>query len=388
MPVAEKRDYYEVLGVSRDAAADEIKKAYRQAALKYHPDRNREDPTAETRFKEAAEAYEVLSDPEKRARYDRFGHRGVEGRGVHDFSHMGVQDIFSMFEDIFGGGMFGGGRRGGRGGVTLEMEIELTLEEVATGVQRPIEFERLEMCDRCSGSGAEPGSKRRTCPSCGGYGQVEQTSGFGSLFGRIVTTCPTCRGKGTIITTPCRQCRGSGRQPKHRSLSVQLPAGIQDGQAVRIAGEGEPSENGGVRGDLHVFVRIKPHPFFERHGQDLLCKVPISFTQAALGARIEVPSLTGRVEIKIPAGTQHGQMFRLNGKGLPSLRTNRLGDEIVQVWIEVPKKLNKKQEQLLREYAKSEDKAVLPESKGFFDKLAEFFSGGKPEQAESDQHHE
>jgi len=382
MPVAEKRDYYEVLGISRDANADEIKKAYRRAALKYHPDRNRDDPTAEAKFKEAAEAYEVLSDAEKRARYDRYGHEGVQGRGVHDFSGMGVQDIFSMFEDIFGGSMFGGGR-GARGGVNLEMEVSVTLEEVATGVERDIEFERLDLCDRCSGSGAEPGSQRRTCPTCGGYGQVEQTSGFGSLFGRIVTTCPACRGKGTIITSACRQCRGGGRQPQRRRLSVHIPAGIQDGQAVRVAGEGEPSENGGVRGDLHVYVRVKPHPFFERHGQDLLCKVPISFTQAALGAKIEVPSLTGRVELKIPAGTQHGQMFRLAGKGLPSLRSSRTGDEIVQVWIEVPKKLNKKQEQLLREYAKIEDKDVLPESKSFFDKLAEFFSGAKPGDGES-----
>jgi len=382
MPVAEKRDYYEVLGLSREATVDEIKKAYRQAALKYHPDRNREDPAAEVKFKEAAEAYEVLSDPDKRSRYDRFGHRGVEGRGVHDFSGMGVQDIFSMFEDIFGGGMFGGRRS--RAGVNLEMEIELTLEEVAAGVERVIEFDRLDVCERCSGNGAEPGSQRRTCPTCGGYGQVEQTSGFGSLFGRVVTTCPNCRGKGTVITVPCHQCRGTGRQPRHRVLSVQIPAGIQDGQAVRVAGEGEPSDNGGARGDLHVYARVRRHPFFERHGQDLLCKVPISFTQAALGARIEVPSLTGPVELRIPAGTQYGQMFRLAGKGLPSLRSRRVGDELVQVWIEVPRKLDKKREQLLREYARSEDKAVLPESKSFFDKVAEFFSGSRQDETKSD----
>jgi molecular chaperone DnaJ len=377
LPVAKKRDYYEVLDVSRTAGADEIKKAYRQAALKHHPDRNREDPSAEGKFKEAAEAYEVLSDPEKRVRYDQYGHRGVEGRGVHDFSGMGVQDIFSMFEDIFGGGMFGGGRRGQRAGANLEMELELSLEEVATGVERVIEFERQDICERCSGTGAEPGSQRRTCPTCGGYGQVEQASGFGSLFGRVITTCPTCRGKGTVITSPCRQCRGTGRQPRHRKLSVQIPAGIQDGQAVRVGGEGEPSENGGACGDLHVYVRVRKHPFFERHGHDLLCRVPISFTQAALGAKIDVPSLTGPVELKIPAGTQHGQMFRLAGKGMPSLRSGRRGDEIVQVWIEVPKKLNKKQEQLLREYAKAEDATVLPESKSFFEKLTKFFSGSK-----------
>ncbi len=382
MPVAEKRDYYEVLGVARTATPEEIKKAYRQAALKFHPDRNRDDPEAESKFKEAAEAYEVLSDTEKRARYDQYGHRGVEGRGIHDFSGMGVQDIFSMFEDIFGGGMFGG-RRGPRAGVNLEMQIELSLEEVATGAERTLEFERLDVCDRCSGSGAEPGSQRRTCPTCGGYGQVEQASGFGSLFGRVITACPNCRGKGTIVTSPCRQCRGSGRQPRHRQLSVQIPAGIQEGQAVRVAGEGEPSENGGARGDLHVYVQIRKHPFFERHGQDLVCRVPISFTQAALGAKVDVPSLTGPVELKIPPGTQHGQLFRLGGKGLPSVRSHRKGDEIVQVWIEVPHKLNKKQEQLLREYAKSEDKAVLPESKSFFDKLAEFFSGSKSDESKS-----
>lgn len=377
MPVAEKRDYYEVLGVARTAGADEIKKAYRQAALKYHPDRNREDPSAEAKFKEAAEAYEVLSDQDKRGRYDQYGHRGVEGRGVHDFSGMGAQDIFSMFEEIFGGGVFGGRRGGPRAGVNLEMALDLSLEEVASGVERVIEFERMDMCERCSGTGAEPGSQRRTCPTCGGYGQVEQASGFGSLFGRVITACPTCRGKGTVITSPCRQCRSSGRQPKHRKLSVQIPAGIQDGQAVRVAGEGEPSENGGARGDLHVFVRVRKHPFFERHGQELVCRVPISFAQAALGAKIDVPSLNGPVELKVPAGTQHGQMFRLGGKGMPSLRSSRRGDEIVQVWIEVPKKLDKRQEQLLREYAKSEDTAVLPESKSFFDKVAKFFSGSK-----------
>ena len=376
MPVAEKRDYYEVLGVSREAGADEIKKAYRQCALKHHPDRNQNDPTAEVRFKEAAEAYEVLADPQKRQRYDQYGHRGLDGAGVHDFGGMGVDDIFSMFDDIFGGGIFGG-RRGGRrgGGVDLEMSMELTLEQVAAGVEEVVEFERQDFCETCAGSGSEPGSKKRTCPSCGGYGQVEQTSGFGALFGRVITTCPTCRGKGYMVTTPCRKCRGNGRQPKKRTLSVRVPAGVADGQVVRIAGEGEPSEDGASRGDLHLYIRVKQHPFFERHGQDLLCKVPISFPQAALGAKVEVPSLNGRVEVTIPPGTQHGQMFKLSGKGLPSLRSKARGDEIVQVWVEVPTKLNKKQEQLLREYAGSEDQSVLPRSRGFFDKVAEFFAG-------------
>lgn len=375
MAVAEKRDYYEVLGVSREAGFDDIRKAYRQAALKYHPDRNPDNPEAEALFKEAAEAYEVLSDAEKRQRYDRYGHQGVQGAGVHDFSGMNVQDIFSMFDDIFGGGFFGGRRE--RGGVDLEMQVELTLEQVAAGVERTVEFDRQDFCDTCSGSGSEPGSKRRNCPTCGGYGQVEQSTGLGAFFGRVVTACPSCRGKGTLIVSPCKKCRGTGRQTKHRVLTVRIPAGINDGQGVRAAGEGEPSENGGARGDLHLYVRIRPHPFLERHGHDLLCRVPISFAQAALGARIEVPTLAGAVELSIPPGTQHGQTFRLTGQGLPSLRSRGRGDEIVQVWIEVPRKLSTRQAELLREYAKTEDKSVLPESRGFFEKLAEFFSGGQ-----------
>jgi molecular chaperone DnaJ len=376
MAVAEKRDYYEVLGVERNAGADEIKRAYRQAALKHHPDRNPGKPEAEARFKEAAEAYEVLSDPGKRQRYDRFGHQGVKGAGVHDFSGMGVEDIFSMFNDIFGGGIggFGGGRRR-RGGVDLEMEIELRLEDIAEGTEKSIEFDRQDACSTCHGNGSEPGSEKRICPTCGGYGQVEQTSGFGALFGRVITTCPACKGKGSLIVTPCKACRGSGRRRVHRKLNVKIPAGINEGQGIRVAGEGEPSENGGDRGDLHVYVRIAKHPFFERHGRDLLCRVPISFAQAALGAKVEVPSLRGRIELTIPPGTDHGKMFRLAGKGLPDLRSGHHGDEIVQVWIEVPKKLDKRQEELLRQYADAEDKSVLPESKGFFERLANFFSG-------------
>jgi len=317
--VAQKRDYYEVLGVAREAAPDEIKKAYRQAALKHHPDRNRDNPDSEALFKEAAEAYEVLSDPDKRQRYDRFGHRGVQGAG-HDFSGMGVEDIFSVFSDIFGGGGFGGGR-GRRGGADLEMQIELTLEEIASGVNKSIEFDRRDLCEKCSGSGSEPGSKKRNCPTCGGYGQVEQATGFGALFGRVVTTCPSCRGKGELVVSPCKRCHGAGREMRHRVLNVDIPAGIEEGQGVRLAGEGEPSEGGGARGNLHIYVRLKKHPFFERQGRDLICRVPISFPQAALGAKIDVPSLNGRMEVTVPPGTQHGQLFRLSGKGLPSLRS-------------------------------------------------------------------
>lgn len=366
-----KRDYYEVLGVTRDAAPDQIKKAYRRMAHKHHPDRNPGDPDAETRFKECAAAYEVLSDPSKRQRYDQFGHAGLSGVGVHDFSSMGTEDIFSMFTDILGEA-FGGGRRRRRG-ADLQTEVELTLAEVATGAERSIEFTRQEFCDTCGGTGAQPGSQRRACETCGGYGQVEQAGGF--LFGRVVQTCPACRGRGSIITTPCRPCRGSGRTAKARVVTVRIPAGIHNGQAVRMRDEGEPGPDGTGRGDLHCYVGIKAHPFLERHDNDLLCRMPIGFSQAALGGKIEVPTLTGRADLTIPRGTQHGQLFRLPGLGLPDMRSGRRGDELVQTMIEIPKKLNKEQERLLREFASTEDKVVLPESKGFLDKVMDYISG-------------
>jgi molecular chaperone DnaJ len=371
--VNEKRDYYEVLNVSRSASPDEIKRAYRKAALAHHPDRNKNNPEAEAKFKEAAEAYEVLSDSQKRAQYDRYGHRGLSGSGLHDFSHMGVDDVFSIFSDIFGGGF--GGRRAVARGVDLQMEVALTLEEVSSGVERTIEFERRDFCDECAGNGAAPGSERRTCPTCGGYGQVEQASGFGALFGRIVTTCPSCRGRGSLVVTACRECGGTGRAVRRRVVTVQIPAGIHDGQAVRIRGEGEPGDNGVTRGDMHCYVQVKPHKFLERNGNDLVCRMPISFTQAALGATVEVPTLTGKADLKIPRGTQHGQLFRLRDQGLPDLRSGQRGVEIVQVLVEMPRKLNKKQEELLRQFAETEDKTVMPESKGFFEQVVDYLSG-------------
>ncbi len=370
-----KRDYYETLGVSRNAKVEEIKKAYRRHAHKYHPDRN-ESPEAEAIFKEGAEAFEVLSDPEKRRRYDQFGHAGLSGAGVHDFSTMDVGDIFSMFDGIFGGA-FGGRRRSHPGGVDLQTEITLSLAEVASGTERTIEFARRDLCDTCGGSGAAPGSQRRACATCGGYGQVEQTTGLGSIFGRVITTCPACHGRGSTVVSPCSACRGSGRVVKNRVVSAKIPTGIHDGQAVRIRGEGEVGEEGDHRGDLHCYVRVAPHPFLERHDNDLVCAMPVSFTQAALGAVVEVPTLSGKAELKIPSGTQYGQTFRLRGLGLPDLRTGRKGDEIVQVLIEIPKHLDKDQDRLLREFAKTEDRAVLPESKGFFDKLREYLGGFK-----------
>lgn len=369
----DKRDYYDVLGLERNSSPEQIKKAYRRLAHKHHPDRNPDDPSSESNFKEAAEAYEVLSDPAKRQRYDQYGHQGLSGAGVHDFSHMDVGDIFSMFGDIFGG--MSGQRRSRERGVDLQTEVELTLAEVATGVERSIEFSRKDFCEECGGNGAAPGSERQACSTCGGYGQVEQTTGFSALFGRVITTCPACQGRGSTIVTPCNDCRGSGRTMKHRTLTVTIPAGVHDGQAVRVRGEGEPSQAGTQRGDLHCYVRVKQHPFLERHNNDVVCRMPITFTQAALGAMVKVPTLTGTAELKIPRGTQHGQLFRLNGQGLPDLRSGRRADELVQVQVEIPKKLNKTQEDLLRDFAKTEDKAVLPKSTGFFDKMKDYLGG-------------
>jgi len=366
-----KRDYYDVLGLERSASPDQIKKAYRRLAHKHHPDRNQNDPAAEVKFKEAAEAFEVLADPAKRQRYDQFGHAGLSGAGIHDFSHMGVEDIASMFGDIFTD--FFGGRGRSRRGADLKTEMSISLLDVLHGVERTLEFSRTDGCDLCGGTGSAPGAQRRSCRTCGGYGQVEQTGGF--FFGRIISTCPACHGRGHEITTPCKECHGSGRVMKDRIVNVKVPPGIHDGQAIRVRGEGEAAENGSVRGDLHCYVRVEPHPFLERHNNELVCRLPISFTQAALGALVEVPTLNGKAEVKIPRGTQTGQLFRLAGQGLPDLRSGRRGDEIVQVMVEIPKRLDKQQEALLREFAASEDKAVMPESKGFFDKLKEYVAG-------------
>jgi len=379
MPAA-KRDYYEVLGVSRDADAEEIKRAYRKLAMKYHPDRATGDKAeAEARFKEAAEAYEVLSDPEKRRRYDQYGHAGVQGQ--HDFTRMDIADIFSMFDDIFAGlgaGLFGGGqrrssRRTAQRGFDLETQVELTLEEVATGCEKQIEFQRQELCQQCRGTGARPGSMPATCPQCGGHGRVAQ-QGLGGMF-RLVTTCPACGGQGTIVRDVCRACQGTGRETRKRVVKVSIPAGIHDGQALRIAGEGEPGTGGGPSGDLHCYIVVKPHPFLTRHNNDLVCEVPISFTLAALGGQLEVPTLNGTAELTIPPGTQHGEVFTIKGKGLPDLRTGRVGNQLVQVLIEVPRKLTEKQKQLLREFAQTESASSGDAKKSFFERLRAKLSG-------------
>jgi molecular chaperone DnaJ len=373
-----KRDYYEVLGVTRNANGEEIKRAYRRLAMKYHPDRaDGNKAEAEVAFKECAEAYEVLSDDQRRRRYDQFGHSGVAGG--HDFSHMDVGDIFSMFDDIFGGafgaragGARGGGRRVQRG-FDLETQVELTLSEVGTGCEKTLQFEKQELCETCKGSGAKPGVPPVVCVQCGGQGRIAQ-QGFGGMF-RMVTTCPNCRGRGSVIRDPCPTCRGSGRQLRQRVVTVKIPAGVHEGQAVRIAGEGEAGQQGAPPGDLHCYISVKPHPIFTRHQNDIVCQVPVSFTQAALGSVIDIPTLRGKEQLEIPAGTQHGEVFKLKGKGVPDLRSYKNGDEIVQILIEIPKRLSDRQKQLLKEFAASEDEKLMPQRKSFMDKLKQVFTG-------------
>lgn len=381
------RDYYEILGLTKQADAEEIKRSYRRLAMKYHPDRNPGDTEAETKFKEAAEAYEVLSDDQKRKIYDQYGREGLKGStggpATHDFSRMDPNDIFSMFNDIFEGMGVGGGNRGrGRAsqrGYDLETEVAISLEEVAKGCERDVEFTRLDVCKKCVGSGAKAGSSPITCSTCGGQGRVQQ-AGLGGMF-RMVVACPTCGGRGKMVKDFCDGCKGRGRLPSKRSLTVRIPAGIEDGQAIRVQGEGEPpaqqvSPSGdGPKGDLHVVVHVKKHEVFQREGEHLVLELPLSFTQAALGAKIEVPTLDGPAPLEIPRGTQHGDVFRVEGKGLPTLRGGRKGDLGVITRIEVPRRLTKKQEELLRAFAGSEDKSVNPESESFWKKTADFLRG-------------
>lgn len=375
-----KRDYYEVLGVGKDASADDIKRAYRRMAMKYHPDKNPGNKDAEAKFKECAEAYEVLSDPEKRQQYNQFGHEGLRGMGVHDFSRMDFEDIFSMFnlDDLFGD-FFGTGRRrtarraGPARGYDLETAVELTLNDVAKGTEKTIEFTRQDICPECSGTASAKGSAPGQCPTCGGSGHIARGGGFFQM----VSTCPRCGGSGEVITNPCKNCKGTGRIPKKRVVNVKIPAGVHEGQGVRVADEGEPGRNGGPRGDLYCYVRIKPHEFLQRDGNDIIAVVPISFTQAALGTTIDVPSLNGTKQLKIPPGTQYGSIFRIKGQGLPDIRTHRNGDQLVQVTVEIPNRLNTKQEQLLREFAATENGNVFPQSKNFFEKLKRYFGNNK-----------
>ncbi|NLX59968.1 MAG: molecular chaperone DnaJ [Phycisphaerae bacterium] len=375
--MSDEFDYYEVLGVDRNASVDDIKRAYRKRAMQYHPDRNPGNAEAEKRFKQCAEAYEVLGDAEKKSRYDQYGRAGLRGSPMHDFSHADAGDIFDMFRDVFGmGDLFGFGEgqhsRGPARGQSLRAMVQIRLREVATGATRTLEVKRLELCSTCGGSGAKAGTKPVQCKMCGGQGKVQRGGGF---F-RMITECPQCGGRGTVIADPCPDCRGHGRRPQRKTIEVSIPPGIHSGQQIRLSGQGDAGEPGGPRGDLFVVIDVADDPMFERDGNNLFCRVPIGFAQAALGGDVEVPTLTGPYTLTLSAGTQSGEVIRLSGKGLPDLHGHRSGDILVQVIVEVPRKLTSRQKELLREYAESEGKSVLPERKGFLERLAKYFANG------------
>ncbi len=376
-----KRDYYEVLGVSKSATADEIKKAYRRLAMKHHPDRNKDDgEAAEKKFKEAKEAYEVLKDDDKRAAYDRFGHDGLKmgsGTGQGGFSAEGFGDIFGdVFGDIFGGARRGGGPQVFRG-ADLGYELKLDLETAVAGDNVTIDVPTQVSCDSCGGSGARKGSEPVKCSTCGGVGQVRMQQGFFS----IQQTCPACKGVGTTIADPCTGCHGRGRVRKTRTLSVKVPPGVDDGDRIRLSGEGEAGRNGGPPGDLYVEIRVRPHKIFEREGANLSCEVPVSFATATLGGEVELPTLDGHVSLKIPAGTQSGKVFRLRGKGVATVRDPRKGDLFAQVAVETPVHLTPEQKSLLEKFEESLRKGGekhSPRAGGWLDTVKRFFERISP----------
>ena len=369
-----KRDFYEVLGVNRDASDEDIKKAYRKLAMKYHPDRNPDSKESEEKFKQGKEAYEILSDREKRAAYDQYGHAGVDqnagagGRGGPGFGG-DFSDAFSdIFGDIFGGGRAQGG--GGRAqvfrGADLRYNMEISLEEAARGCERQIRIPAHERCDACHGTGAKPGTQPKTCSTCGGHGQVRMSQGFFS----VQQTCPTCHGSGKQISDPCNKCHGAGQVKTTKTLNVKIPAGVDEGDRIRLSGEGEPGENGGPSGDLYVVTHIKAHAVFQRDGVDLHCEMPISFTTAALGGTIELPGLDGAKHvIEIPAGIQSGKQLRKRGAGMPVLQGRGAGDLVIEIHVETPTKLSARQRELLREFQGSETGDESPQTKGFFDRI-------------------
>jgi chaperone protein DnaJ len=369
-----KRDYYEVLGVSREASQDEIKSAYRKLAFKYHPDRNQDDPESESRFKEAAEAYEVLGTAEKRQTYDRFGHEGVSGNGFSGFSSS--EDIFGAFSDIFGEvfGFSSAGRGGGnrpRPGADLRYNLDISFRDAAKGAEIDIKIPVEQHCDACEGSGAAPGTQPQTCSQCGGSGTMQQSQGF---F-RISVTCPQCRGAGAVITDPCPECMGRGTVIKDKDLKVRIPAGVDNNSRLRLRGEGEAGTHGGPPGDLYVVIRVEPDTVFERQGQNLIIGREISFVEAALGHRLEVPTLDDPVNLDIPKGTQSGEVFRLRGLGLPHPGSTHQGDLLVEVRVKTPTKLNKRQEELLREFSAIEAKKLATKAKDFFKKAKDKVMG-------------
>lgn len=381
-----KEDYYELLGVQKGASEDELKKAYRKKAVQYHPDKNPGNKEAEEMFKKISHAYEVLKDPEKRAAYDRYGHAAFEGPGAgagmrgHGGMGGGFHDPFDIFREVFGqqGGMgggifeemFGGGSRGGgQDGADLRYDLEITLEEAAKGAEREISFRKHMACERCDGSGAEPGSKRVTCPTCRGAGQVRRSGGIITF----TQTCPTCGGMGTKIEKPCSACRGEGRVVKTTKLNVRIPPGVDNGSRLRSSGNGEAGVAGGATGDLYIVISVKEHELFERQGDDLFCEIPIKFTLATLGGTIEVPTLFGKASLKIPVGTQSGTTFRLRDRGMPSLRGGRQGDQLVRVHVEVPQSLTPEQRKILEDFARVSGDAHEPTSRSFFEKAKKFF---------------
>ena len=374
-----KRDYYEVLGVTKTASEDELKKAYRKLARKYHPDVNRDNPKeAEEKFKEVNEAYEILSNAERRAQYDQFGHAAFDaangGGGFGGAGAGGFSDIFDMFFGQAGFG-FGGGRQAGpERGADLRYDMEISFEEAAFGLENEIQVPRTEDCGICQGSGAAPGTHPETCPECRGTGQVQVTQN--TPFGRMVNvrSCERCRGEGKIVKTPCKECNGRGKTRVKRKIKIKVPGGVDNGSRLRVAHEGEAGQRGGPPGDLYVYLFVKPHKLFTREGNDVVCEVPINFVQAALGDEIEVPTLDGRVKLKIPEGTQTGTVFRIKDKGIPHLRGHGRGDQHVRVKIVTPKKLTDRQKELLQEFAKAGGVEPTSEEKGFFKKFKNVFS--------------
>jgi molecular chaperone DnaJ len=373
-----KRDYYEVLGLGRDCSEEDLKKSFRKLAMKHHPDRNPGDKTCEEKFKEAKEAYEVLSDANKRAAYDRYGHAGVDPSAAGGFGGAGMGGFSGSFADAFGdifGDIFGGGR--GRStvfrGADLRYNLEITLEQAARGTETKIRVPTMAECDTCHGSGAQPGTHPTTCPTCHGHGQVRMQQGFFS----IQQTCPKCHGSGKFVQTPCSECSGAGRVKHQKTLSVKIPGGVDEGDRIRLGGEGEAGVNGGPPGDLYVVIQIKPHSVFQRDGDDLHCEMPVSFATAALGGDIEIPTLEGQARIRVPAETQSGKVFRLRGKGIKGVRSHAPGDLMCHVVVETPVNLTERQKELLREFESVTQKNAErhnPRAQSWLDKVREFFT--------------
>lgn len=373
-----------MLGVKKDAGEDEIKKAYRKGAMKYHPDRNPGDKEAEEKFKELNEAYEVLSDADKRARYDQFGHEGVDGQGAGGFGGGfsgfggggGFEDVFGdIFSGMFGGGFGAGGakRRGPVKGRDLRVNIQITFEQAAFGAKKTIKLTREEKCEVCAGSGAKAGSAKKKCDKCGGTGQVKTTQRTILGMMQSVKTCDKCGGEGEIIENPCSKCRGTGRVKVSRTMTINIPAGVDTGTILPLKGEGEPGRQGGPNGDVYIYISVLPHEIFERRGDDVYCRVPITFVQAALGDEIKAPTPEGRVKLKIPAGTQTGQMFKLRGKGIKGINSMSKGDEYITVTVEVPRNLSEKQKALLKEFDQLSSAQTNRQAQGFWDKVKEKF---------------